>query len=91
MTLRNAFEGLATERSLRNLIRNLTLAKTASDQLRVVIDSGGQLSSSTYWANGNTYTTYYGSGSPGSMDAREQEAEMSRVNFNTIRNQRWSL
>lgn len=98
MALRNAFEAMATEatlakaaRSLNNLVRNLNFAKTSSDQLRVVVDSGGSMSTSLYWMSGNTWQSYYGSGAPASMDAREQQAAASRANFAAVRNQRWSL
>ena len=90
MTLRNAFEGLATERTLRSLLRNLNLAKTSSDQLRVVVDSGA-VNTTVYWANANTYPSWYSTGAATSMDAREQQAELSRANFHAVRNQRWSL
>lgn len=37
--LRNAFDLLATEGTLRNLLRAMTFAKTSSDQLRVNVDN----------------------------------------------------
>lgn len=91
MTLRNAFEGLATERSLRALIRNLNLAKTNNDVLRVVVDSGGSMTTSLYWMGGNVWQSYYGTGAPTAMDAREQQAAASRANFAAARQTRWSL
>jgi hypothetical protein len=40
MTLRNAFEELGLEQTLRKILASLNLARTSSDQLRVVIDAG---------------------------------------------------
>lgn len=92
MTLRNAFEGLATERTLRSLVRNLMFAKTPLDQIRVVADSGSTVvSTATYWGNGNTYPVYHSTGAPVSMDAREQVRDVSMANFQSVRMQRWSL
>lgn len=40
MTLRNAFEGLATDAMLRRIAHLVNYARTASDQMRVVVDGG---------------------------------------------------
>lgn len=98
MALRNAFEAMATESTLKrlettltNLFRNLTLAKTSNDVLRVVIDSGANDIAAVRWGANNSWPTYYSTGAGSSMDLREQQREASVANFNAVRSQRWSL
>jgi hypothetical protein len=40
MTLRNAFDDLGLESTLRKILNAITFARTNQDQLRVVVDSG---------------------------------------------------
>lgn len=99
MVLRNAFEDMATEDTLaalvnvlENLARTWPLARDSSDRLRISpLASDTALGTSTYWANFGTYPTYYATGGPTSVDAREQLAAIANANFMATRNQRWSL
>lgn len=96
----NAFGDLALDATLRELItllRNQHLAnqpglrpyaRTAADQLRVVID-GGATHNTLAWGEDNARPAYYGAGAPTSMDARHQQAEASHANFLAVRHHRW--
>lgn len=94
MTLRNAFAELTLEETQRRISQALDLlsARLSTDQggrLRVVTDTASA-PTSTYWQNQNSYSVYYATGAPTAMDAREQQALQSHINFNSVRNQRWS-
>lgn len=92
MALRNAFEGIATEGTLRRLLDQLRFAKDSSDRMRVVVDSAPQV---TVWggnsssAVGNN-TGAYSSSSWNAMDARAEMQEASQQTFYMTRN-RWSI
>jgi hypothetical protein len=91
MALRNAFDGVSTDAFLRRLLVQLHFAKTATDELRVVVDSGTS-NVAINWANNGGYSQFYaGSGSPNSMDAREQMRAQSRANMQQVRATRWSI
>ena len=95
MALRNAFEEMSTEQTLKRLAMALDLlsARLSTDNLgalRVNAMSQSQVNSMVYWLNFNVWAPYYSSGAPTSMDAREQQAIQSHINFNAVRNQRWS-
>jgi hypothetical protein len=91
MALRNAFDGVSTDAFLRRLLVQLHFAKTAQDELRVVVDSGTS-NVAINWANNGGYSTFYQSaGSPNSMDAREQMRAQSRANMQQVRATRWSI
>ncbi len=98
MTLRNAFESVATESTLKSLLHALRElvarrppALDAADRIRIISDANSAMYVSQYWGAFNTYPAWYGSGAPASMDAREQQEELSLVNFNQVRQQRWVL
>lgn len=94
MALRNAFDGMATETTLRRLYNSLNYARDAFDRLRV-IPEGGYISDSgivaMMWGNRDTYPTWYGRGAPTSMDAREQQRAQMKSNFNNVRMNRWTI
>lgn len=94
--LRNAFDALATEGTLRQLLRQLFFAKDTSDRLRVIIDN-----SPTMVVNaGNTASSMQGAGqAPGpwtnsSWNVVDQRWDygngLNGVFFNSNRN-RWTF
>lgn len=77
--------------------RALQYARDAGDRMRVIIDAAGatqpvsgSISSRTAWANNDGYTNWYSSGAPASMDAREQQRELSMHTFMNQR-ARWTI
>lgn len=73
--------------------RALQYARALDDSMRVTVQSlpavtvvGG----TAYWGNTNTYPLWYSTGAPGSMDAREQQRELSDQTFRLTRN-RWTI
>lgn len=100
MALRNAFEEMATEGTLAELVQVLgelkrqlagdrPMARDANDRLRVVTDTASALNAALYWGNSNTAPTWYSTGAPTALDAREVQAQQSVANFNQVRQQRW--
>lgn len=100
MALRNAFGELALESTLRKILHALTLAKSPSDQLRVVVDTMPVVStagsSTLLWA-GNSNATIASSALPpfnqnswNAQDAREEAMIMTQNNFQNTRN-RWTI
>lgn len=100
MTLRNAFEELGLESTLRKILAAVTYARTPSDQMRVVTDAGSvvtvsngstvynnNLSSSM---NAGTAVAYWGPGTWNGMDAREPAREAAEQHFVLTRN-RWTI
>ncbi len=78
---------------LRRLADLLGFARDASDRLRVVSDTASTMLAynyAAYWGNANTYPLWYGTGAPGSIDAREPLSLQSRQAFQVIRN-RWTV
>ena len=98
MALRNAFEGLATESgqgvailTLRQILKAVTYAKTADDQLRVTVAPGALFYSyGTYWGWAGVNPVPYGPGAPNTLDAREQQKMLSDISFAQTR-QRWVI
>lgn len=96
MTLRNAFEEVATDSMLRRLFNLLNLARDGMDRLRVVVDAAP----TTTIANGSYQNMYFGAsgavplwhanGSSQAMDAREQQRALVRANFIETR-KRWTF
>lgn len=95
MALRNAFEGIATEGTLRRLLEHVRFSKDSSDRLRVAVDTG----SVTATVNMNNSTTSIAAGvSPSPyasttwniMDARADFQEASLQSFQITRN-RWTI
>lgn len=91
MALRNAFDALATETTLRRLYNSLNFARDALDRMRVVVDGGGiEVRGINFgWHGGHPF--WYGSGSPNSMDAREVQRAQMRSNAINVRNNRWTF
>jgi len=95
MGLRNAFEEIATERTLRKLLEHMRFAKDSSDRMRVTVDNQPSV---TVWSN-NTGTAVAGAGTqpglfqPSSwniMDGREEFREITQQTFQITRN-RWTI
>lgn len=94
MALRNAFENLTVENTQARIAAALDalsarLATDAGGRLRVITDSTAVINTMAFWQNANTWAAYYSTGAPASMDAREQQALQSQVNFNSVRSGRW--
>ena len=92
MTLRNAFEELTTEGTLRRLLQAVSFARDANDRMRVVVDSGtisglNQIN----WGQNNGQPNYYGTGSPNSMDMRDMYRMAMRTNAMMARHNRWTF
>jgi hypothetical protein len=106
MTLRNAFEELGLETTLRRILDAVNFARTSSDQLRVVTDTGSTTTISNTVtvsppAGANTIVAGTGTGFIGGngpystyaymlSDAREVAREASELHFVQTRN-RWTI
>lgn len=100
MGLRNAFEEIGLEATLRKILAAVTYARTPIDQMRVVVDSGSITTASgstTVVYTGQTATApasavqlYYNNTSWNVVDAREPLREASEQHFVLTRN-RWSI
>lgn len=100
MALRNAFDLLGTESTLRKILSAVTFAKSSSDQLRVVTDSGSTVAVSSgtisvFGANvngvvGATNVAPYAGTSWNDHDIREQYQVQTQQNFMITRN-RWTI
>lgn len=91
MTLRNAFEGVATDSNIKRLLQQLHFARDSADRLRVIIDQ--TLSVRVHdvaWGNNGGTPGYYASGAPMSMDSRETQRFIVRDAVIQNRN-RWSV
>lgn len=93
--LRNAFDLLATEGTLRQILRQLTYAKTSSDQLRVNVDNQPAVtlqnsSTSTLMAGAAVNPQLWGSTSWNTVDARYAFGEQQIMNFIQNR-ERWTI
>lgn len=97
MTLRNAFEDVASDGLLRRLINNLNYARDVNDRMRVVVDTGSVAVSSgtvttvsTLTNIGLTAGAFWTTGGPNSMDQRESARQQARMVF-TQRRQMWTF
>lgn len=96
MALRNAFDGVASERTLKRILQAVNFARDPQDRMRVVTDGSSSLSVSGSTVNlylgfnGATPLYYAATGSPTSVDAREQLAAAAHANFNANR-ARWTF
>lgn len=63
--------------------RELLYARDAADRMRVVVDNSGATMGyvNLRWAVDNVWQPYYSSGAPTSMDAREQQRELTVQTF----------
>lgn len=96
--LRNAFDMLATEGTLKQLLRQLSFARTATDQLRVSVDNSPNVTQAGIF-NGNSNTSmsaaanqpaHWGPVSWNSVDARYQYGEQLIGNYIQNR-ERWVI
>lgn len=88
MALRNAFEAIATEGTLRRLLEQLRFAKDSSDRMRVTVDV---MPTTTVTLNaGSAISAPYAAGSWNLMDQRQEMQEMTLQTFQATRN-RWSI
>lgn len=58
MGLRNAFEEVATERTLRLVLAATNYARDINDRMRVIVD-GGTITAGNLYMNGSTSTGLY--------------------------------
>jgi hypothetical protein len=100
MALRNAFDNLATESSLRRLANLLTFARDSADRIRVVVDGGtigGTVQSnifnvaSTASPTGGNSSPYYSSVSWNSVDARESLRLSHTQRSDFVKRNRWTF
>ena len=89
MALRNAFELMATEGTLRKLLDAMTFPKDVAGRQRVVVDGTVTTVTSAYWGNNNTAPTYYSTGAPTAIDAREAQRQAS-LTAGLISRQKWT-
>lgn len=100
MSLRNAFENLATELKqdgiismLKLILKSTTYARDSSDRMRVIVDSS--ITSIVYNRNSsaplNSSTEpWYSAGSWSTVDGRENAMIASNINVN-VAMQRWRI
>lgn len=99
--LRNAFDLLATEGTLKQLLRQLSFARTNQDQLRVIVDGtpniNGTVVSSVYVGNNQASMVnaanqpiLWGNSAWNSVDARYAYGESLVGNYIQNR-QRWTF
>lgn len=94
MALRNAFEAIATEGTLRRLLDQLRFSKDSSDRMRVAVDTWP--GSVVVYGNGTnaivaaTSITPYSGTSWNAMDARAEMQEMS-LQAAQIQRNRWTI
>lgn len=103
MTLRNAFEGLGTESTLKRILKAVSFIKDPNGRMRVVIDntstspvvvaqSGATAGvvNAVLWANAGVAAGWYTQGGPNSVDAREQLRYQMRGVYEQRRS-RWTF
>lgn len=97
--LRNAFDGLATESTLKRLISLLNFARDPQDRMRVIVDGGSLAATQAVRANitygdsnsGNGYVLWYATvGSPASTDPRDELRSTTKSLNQQTRNQKWT-
>lgn len=93
MTLRNAFEGLSTESTLRKILQAVSFSRTNTDALRVNVENTNY-SVSLNLANSGTAGTlpaWYAQAAVLSVDQREPLKAQMRANAIAVRNGRWTF
>lgn len=95
MMLRNMFDMVATEGTLRQLLRQLTFAKDLQDRLRVSVDAIPAVtiynaSTVTTMQNANTSPALWGATSWNTVDARYAYGEQQMFTFIQNR-ERWTF
>jgi len=94
-TLVSTMASLTTElqelnRHNRYLASNMPNARDSSDRMRVSVDNNIVSATYSYWGSANSQPTYYSTGSPNSMDARELEYTQSLI-LMELRRSKWSI
>jgi hypothetical protein len=92
-------EDRASETLMRRLFNALNFAKTVDDRLRVVVDQTVATPAGTagigyvaqQWGAQGAYPAYYASGSPNSVDERDNLRMAHRENLNDVRQGRWLI
>lgn len=80
------------EQALLYAPRALQYARDNNDQMRVNIATGSLSDAgvvATMFGNRDVVPSYYGRGAPTSMDAREQQRQLSDVAAQNVATQRW--
>lgn len=98
MALRNMFDMVATEGTLRQLLRQLTFAKTPQDALRVNVENGVSVTGAIVNNGGSTTAmqgaalnpAFWGATSWNTVDARYAFGEQQIMNFIQNR-ERWTF
>jgi hypothetical protein len=96
MALRNAFENLGTENALRRIANLLTFARTSSDQIRAVVDSGTVTSNvynrtTTVAQQNDPSPTWYNNNTWNMIDAREPLKTSINAAAADARSRRWTV
>jgi len=91
MTLRNAFEDVATDRLLRRVAHLMNFARDANDRIRAVVDSGAVDVTAIRWGSNNSNPSWYSTGAGNAMDTREMQRQYCRQSFLMARNHRWEI
>lgn len=96
MALRNAFEAMATEGTLRRILAAVSFSRDSSDRMRVVVDNAPQAivyvgNSSTSINAAGLQRTMFDASAIYMVDEREQQRVQSEQAFNQVRTQRWSF
>lgn len=94
-----SIEGLASFMgrllTMQDPATRLPYAKTSTDAMHVVVDSSATVNAQflvqALWNNNNYANWWVGSGSPNSMDAREQQKILSEQNAVQVRTSRWQV
>ena len=93
MALRNAFENLGTESTLRRILNMLTFARDSNDRLRTIVDNQPpvvlNMRSNTTQMNGNT-ELWYSAGSWNITDAREDLRIQHNQRADFVKRNRWT-
>lgn len=101
MMLRNMFDMVATEGTLRQLLRQLTFAKDLQDRLRVTVDNTvaigtvnnavvNNAASTTVMQGAGLNPAHWGANSWNTVDARYQYGEQQMFTFIQNR-ERWTF
>jgi hypothetical protein len=96
MALKNAFENLGTENALRRIANLLTFARTSSDQIRTVVDSG-TVTANVYSRNSTTNQqndaspNWYTINTWNMIDAREPLKTQMNAAAADARKNRWTV
>lgn len=90
MALRNLFDGLAEEGTLRKILGAVNFARDSADRMRVSVDAGSSVAVYPYWGNAGNEPSQWTTGAVFAMDARQMAAYAARTNSLQVRN-RWTF